>query len=313
MPAEHRRAVVAAARVAAGQVPAVLPESAPQHGLAGRCQRVGADAHHPAGAVRAVLAVLEEEVQALRRAAGTAGALTQEPRPAQPGGQLIQDPVELTSISPASAARSGQVTRPGWTGPPSVRRPRGPGLAAGPGCRAAFRAAVIRGGRDGEHVTGGADGEPEGASWPWPADAAGRDRVAQRPRVRPGGACHLLPEYVGRSVPGLPCPQPGQARHAHRRQPCGGCGLHLRADRRQLGSPVIVILRSHPRQSAWTAERIHFNAACQGGVLLLRPPGSCSTRTCHVPLQLRHDPSHAMVRGPASAELAPPPPPGASG
>ena len=174
---------------------------------------------HPAGAVRAVLTVLEEEVQALRRAAGTAGALTQEPRPAQPGGRLIQDPVELTSISSASAASSGQVTRPCWTGPPSVRRSRGPGLAAGPGCRAAFRAAVIRGGRDGEHVTGGADGEPEGTSWPWPADAAGRDRVAQRPRVRPGGACHLLPEYVGRSVPGLPCPQPGQARHAHRHHP----------------------------------------------------------------------------------------------
>ena len=85
-PAEHRRAVIAAARVAAGQVPAVLPESAPQHGLAGRCQRVAADAHHPAGAVRAVLAVLEEEVQALRRAAGTAGALTREARPAGLGG-----------------------------------------------------------------------------------------------------------------------------------------------------------------------------------------------------------------------------------
>ena len=136
VPAEHRRAVVAAARVAAGQVAAVLPEPAPQRGLAGRCQRVGADAHHPAAAVRAVLAVLEEEVQALRRAAGTAGALTQATRPAQPGGQLIQDPVELTGICPAAAARGRQMTRPGWTGcgPSSGGAGRGwlPGPGAGP-------------------------------------------------------------------------------------------------------------------------------------------------------------------------------------
>ena len=46
------------------------------------CQRVGADAHHPAAAVCAVLAVFVEEVEAQRRAAGTDGAVAQAPRPA---------------------------------------------------------------------------------------------------------------------------------------------------------------------------------------------------------------------------------------
>jgi hypothetical protein len=63
--------------------------------------------------------------------------------------------------------------------------------------------------------------------------------------MRPGAAEHLLPEYLSRSVPGLSCSQSGQARHAHRRCSAGG-GLNLRADLRQLPSPVIVILRSHP-------------------------------------------------------------------
>ena len=69
MPAEYRRAVVTAARIAAGQLPAVLPEPTPQRGLAGLCERVGADAHHPMAAVRAILAVFVEEIEALRRPA----------------------------------------------------------------------------------------------------------------------------------------------------------------------------------------------------------------------------------------------------
>jgi hypothetical protein len=82
VPAEYRRAVVTAARVAAGQLPAVLPEPAPQRGLAGLRQRAGADAHYPAAAVRAVLAVFAGEVDSLRQAAGTIAAVTQAPRPA---------------------------------------------------------------------------------------------------------------------------------------------------------------------------------------------------------------------------------------
>ena len=224
----------------------MLPEPAPQRGLAGLGQRVGTDAHHPAAAVSAVLAVLVEEVQALRRAARTAGALMQAPWPVQPGGQLIQDPVELIDVCPAAAVRDGQMTRPGRTGLPPVLRSRRRGLAACPGSWAAFTVVVIRGGRNCEHVTSGADGEPEGVPWPRSADAAGRDRLAQRRRVRPGATEHLLGEYFSRSVPGLPCPQPDQVRHAHHRCSAGGGGLHLCADLRQLASPVIVILRSHP-------------------------------------------------------------------
>ena len=98
MPTEHRCTMVAAARVAAGQLPAMLPEPTPQRGLAGFGKRVGADAHHPRAVVRAVLAVFVEEVEALERAAGPAGALTQVPWPAELGGQPIQDPVELIDV-----------------------------------------------------------------------------------------------------------------------------------------------------------------------------------------------------------------------
>ena len=151
---------------------------------------------------------------------------------------------------------------------------------------------MIRGGRDGQHVTGGADGEPEGASWPRPADTAGRDRLAQRPRVRPGTACHLLPEYFSRSAPGLPRPQPGQARHAHRRPSAGRGGLHLRADLRQLGSPVIVILRSHPASLHGT--RNGFTPMPQAGSSRL---GSCSARTrAAYRAPALSGPSRAMVR-----------------
>jgi hypothetical protein len=115
--------------------------------------------------------------------------------------------------------------------------------------------------------------------WPRPC--------AQRRRVRPGAAGRLLPEYVGRSVPGLPCPQPGQVRHAHRRPPAGGGGRHQRADLRQLPGPVIVILRSHPASLHANAEQIHAHAAGQG-----RPPGQLlNAHLPHTVRQLRHDPA----------------------
>jgi len=66
MPAEYRRTVVTATWVAAGQLPAVLTEPAPQRGLAGCGQHLGADTHHPAAAVGAVLAVFVEEVGSRR-------------------------------------------------------------------------------------------------------------------------------------------------------------------------------------------------------------------------------------------------------
>ena len=116
MPAEYRRAVVAAARVAAGQLPAVLPEPAPQRGLAGLCERVSADADYPAVAIRAVLTVFEEEVEALRWAAGPAGAVRQVPRPAELGGQLIQDPVERIGVGLVAAARAVHAVTSGVLG-----------------------------------------------------------------------------------------------------------------------------------------------------------------------------------------------------
>ena len=62
VPPEYRGPVVAAAGIAAAQVPAVLPEPVPQGGAAGSSQRVRADPHHAAAAVAADLAVFEEEV-----------------------------------------------------------------------------------------------------------------------------------------------------------------------------------------------------------------------------------------------------------
>ena len=90
MPPEDRGAVVAATGVAAGQVPAVLPEPVPQGGLAGRGQCVRADPHHPAAVIAADLAVFEEEVDTAAGAV-TGPAVPQPPRAAEPG----QQPVEL--------------------------------------------------------------------------------------------------------------------------------------------------------------------------------------------------------------------------
>ena len=102
VPAEYGGPVVAAAGVAAGQLPAVLLQPSQQRRLAGCRQSVGSDSHHPVAAVRAFLAVfeeeVEEEVEALRRAAGISGAITQVPWPAHRGGQLIQDAVELVDV-----------------------------------------------------------------------------------------------------------------------------------------------------------------------------------------------------------------------
>ncbi len=85
-------------RVAAGQLPAVLSQPSPQRRLAGCRQSVGSDSYHPMAAVRPLFAVFEEEVDALWRAAGITGAITQAPWPAHLGGQLIQDAVELIDV-----------------------------------------------------------------------------------------------------------------------------------------------------------------------------------------------------------------------
>ena len=90
MPTEDRGAVVAATGVAAGQVPAVLPEPVPQGGLAGCGQCVRADPDHPAAVIAADLAVFEEEVDTATGAV-TGPAVPQPPRAAEPG----QQPVEL--------------------------------------------------------------------------------------------------------------------------------------------------------------------------------------------------------------------------
>src|SRR5262249_20226551 len=61
MRAEDRRPVVAATGVAATAPPPVLAQPGPHGRLAGRGQRVGADAHYPWAAVGAVFTVFVEE------------------------------------------------------------------------------------------------------------------------------------------------------------------------------------------------------------------------------------------------------------
>jgi hypothetical protein len=80
--------VIAATVVTAFQVPAVLAEPVPEGGPAGRDQRVRADTDHPAAAVGADLAILEEEVHAVTRPIHRAGAVTQHARSAYAPRQL---------------------------------------------------------------------------------------------------------------------------------------------------------------------------------------------------------------------------------
>jgi hypothetical protein len=128
------------------QGPAVLRETAPQRGLAGRCQRMGADAHHPATAVRTVLAVLVKEVDAQPRAYRKTCAVAQPPWTTQPGGKPTQDPIELIEVRRRVAvARAGGAVRSGgfcWRNQPaSFQEPTRDRLAAWSGRQAGFGAA----------------------------------------------------------------------------------------------------------------------------------------------------------------------------
>ena len=88
----------------AADVPAVLPEPAPQGGLARRGQRVGAHAHHPVPAACAHLARLEEEIDALPRPAVCSVAVTQTARSAQILRQMVKRLVKR--LSPAEMLRA---------------------------------------------------------------------------------------------------------------------------------------------------------------------------------------------------------------
>ncbi|MGO9295203.1 MAG: hypothetical protein ACLP52_15240, partial [Streptosporangiaceae bacterium] len=83
IPAEYRRAVVAAAGMTAAQVPAMLPEPPPQGGLAGRGQPMRPHADDPVPAICAHLTRLEEEIDALPRPPIRSAALPQDARPVQ--------------------------------------------------------------------------------------------------------------------------------------------------------------------------------------------------------------------------------------
>jgi len=160
MPPEYRGPVVAAAGIAAACVPAVLPEPVPQGGAAGSTQRVRADPHHAAAAVAANLTVLEEEVDpALGEVAGPA-----VPQPLRAAGQPGQQPVELLRSRPARHDLGrGRARTDGrcWREFPG----RGNRCAARLPVRGRARGLAGRaGGRDGDGVPGGADGEPE-VSW----------------------------------------------------------------------------------------------------------------------------------------------------
>jgi hypothetical protein len=100
VPPEYRGPVVAAAGIAAAQVPAVLPEPIPQGGAAGSSQGVRANPDHAAAAVAADLAVFEEEVDPAWGAV-TGPAVPQPPRAAGQPGEPGQQPVELLRSCPA--------------------------------------------------------------------------------------------------------------------------------------------------------------------------------------------------------------------
>jgi hypothetical protein len=87
-------AVITTARMAATDVPAVLPESPPQGGLARRGQRMGTDANDPVTTVRTNLPGLVEEIDTMPRPAISSVAVAQTPRALQQLGQLGQRQVE---------------------------------------------------------------------------------------------------------------------------------------------------------------------------------------------------------------------------
>ena len=184
VPAEYGGPVVASAGVAAGQLPAVLPQPSPQRRLAGGRQCVGSDPHHPGAAVRAFLAVFEEEVEALRRAAGIAGALTQVPwpaqswRPAGPGCGRTRRCLtggrcpcrvggHVRWVQPAEPVADFSCRRAGAGWPPD----RGAGLASRRRCSPAV---VMVSTSPLASMVNRND-----AFWPLPAQGAGRNRLAQ--------------------------------------------------------------------------------------------------------------------------------------
>ena len=75
-----------------------LAQPAPQGGPVRGSQRVGADTHDFACAVRASLAVFEEEVDAMARPSIAAGAIGQPAGAAFAVGQVLQQPVERIQV-----------------------------------------------------------------------------------------------------------------------------------------------------------------------------------------------------------------------
>ena len=212
VPPEYRGPVAAAAGVAAGQVPAVLPEPVPQGGLAGGGQCVRADPHDAAAAVAADLAVFEEEVDAA--AGAVAGpAVPQLPRAAKQPGEFSQHPVELArSCHDPGRTRGGRDCASGRCWRRRGRRAACLPLAA----RCPGQAGLVARGGDGEGVSGGADGEPEGVPGPLRADPAGGDGPAQGGGVGHRAARHLPGADLGQPVPGLPAAEVTQARGSDR-------------------------------------------------------------------------------------------------
>ena len=201
--------MVAAARMTATDMPAVLPEPVPQGGLARRSQRVGAHAHHSVLAVCPHLARLEEEVDALPRPAVCSVAVSQTARPAQVLRQLVQRLVEPPGSCPvrdvsAAARRKGNSCSAGASGL------AGTGGARGAACGYLFRRQGRRTRRlggmalaraDGQGVPGCGDREPECRIRPGQADTASRDRPPQRGSMRHRAAHNAAAAYLGNPVP----------------------------------------------------------------------------------------------------------------
>lgn len=102
--------MIAAAGVSAAEPSAMLAQPGPQRGPAAGGQRVGADAHDPAVAIGADLAVLAEEVDTAAGPPGGPGAVAQPDWPSLTSCEVIQQEVELVDVRVAVPAHGRSST-----------------------------------------------------------------------------------------------------------------------------------------------------------------------------------------------------------
>ena len=243
--------MVAAARMKAADVPAVLPEPTPQGGPGWPRSTRGCP-RGPPGPCRP--RAPRPARRRNRRPAAASRLLRGSPADsaARPGSPLA---------GPAPGRTSRQLSRParGRDGR-KERHSRSPaGLTGTAGSRGAacgylFRRHGRRTGQlggmapacaDGQHVPGCGDREPERQIRPGHADAASRDRPPQRCSMRHRTAHNAAAAYLGNPIPGMALTHTAQTRqHDYRRQ-AGHRALNSGTNLSQPTRPVRVIFRRH--------------------------------------------------------------------